>query len=180
MARPIKNDIDSGIQNWDGKIDDNDEALFNAPLPVHEHTGDETDIASTFSAAAYDRCVVWVDHTVLGWVLMYSDGSNWLVLPQPHATDSFSVTTSQTASHDFVVFTGTGTVDYDLLAAANWPGRIVFVRNDKTSGTLNIDPNGSEVINDETGGTAIAPAIGQTVMLISTGTKVFASIQADI
>ena len=41
---------------------------------------------------------------------------------------------------DFVVFSGTGTTDFDLLPAASWSGRVVFVRNDKTSGALNIDP----------------------------------------
>lgn len=83
MARPSKNDIDSGIQNWDGKIDDNDEALFNAPIPIHEHTGDETDLASTFAAASYDRCAVWVDHTTLGWSLYVSDGTNWVRMMSP-------------------------------------------------------------------------------------------------
>lgn len=77
MARPTKNDIDSGIQSWDGKIDDNDEALFNGPLPVHEHTGDESDLASTFAAAAFDRCTVMVDHTTLGWSYYVSDGAAW-------------------------------------------------------------------------------------------------------
>ena len=78
MARPSKNDIDSGIQNWDGKIDDNDEALMNAPIPIHEHTGDETDLASTFAAGSYDRCAVWVDDTTHGWSLYVSNGSAWV------------------------------------------------------------------------------------------------------
>jgi hypothetical protein len=78
MARPTKNDINSGIQSWDAAIDDNDEVLFNAPLPIHEHTGDESDLASTFAAASYDRCAVWVDHTTLGWSLYVSDGTNWV------------------------------------------------------------------------------------------------------
>jgi len=77
MARPTKNDIDSGIQSWDGKIDDNDEALFNGPMPIHEHTGDETDLASTFAAAAYDRCAVMVDDTTYGWSMFVSDGTAW-------------------------------------------------------------------------------------------------------
>ncbi len=77
MARPTKNDIDSGIQNWDGKMDDNDEALFNAPIPIHEHIGDESDLASTFAAASFDRCHVMVNHTTLGWSLYVSDGTNW-------------------------------------------------------------------------------------------------------
>lgn len=77
MARPSKNDIDSGNQNWDGKIDDNDEALFNAPIPIHEHVGDESDLQAAFPAAAYDRCAVWVDDTVQGWSLYVSDGTAW-------------------------------------------------------------------------------------------------------
>ena len=77
MARPAKNDIDSGIQSWDGKIDDNDEALFNAPLPIHEHSGDESDLQATFAAASYDRCTVMVDHTTLGWSYYVSDGTAW-------------------------------------------------------------------------------------------------------
>lgn len=78
MARPSKNDIDSGIQGWDAKIDDNDEALFNAPLPIHQHTGDESDLEATFPAAAHDRCHVMVDHTSLGWSLYVSSGSAWV------------------------------------------------------------------------------------------------------
>ncbi len=77
MARPTKNDIDAGIQNWDGKMDDNDEALFNAPIPIHEHVGDETDLEAAFAAASYDRCHVMVNHTTLGWSLYVSDGTNW-------------------------------------------------------------------------------------------------------
>ncbi len=78
MARPSKNDIDSGIQNWDGKMDDNFEVILNVPLPIHEHVGDESDLASTFAAASYDRCAVWVDHTTLGWSLYVSNGTAWV------------------------------------------------------------------------------------------------------
>jgi hypothetical protein len=77
MARPTKNDIDSGIQNWHQKIDDNDEVLFNGPLPIHVHTGDETDLAATFPVASYDRCIVVVNHSALGWTLYASDGTTW-------------------------------------------------------------------------------------------------------
>lgn len=77
MARPTKNDIDSGIQGWDGKMDDNDEIILNAPFPMHEHTGDESDLEATFPAASYDRCHVMVDDTSVGWSLYVSDGTNW-------------------------------------------------------------------------------------------------------
>ncbi len=176
MARPLKNDIDSGIQNWDGKIDDNDEALFNAPIPIHEHVGDETDLEATFAAASYDRCLVWVDHTVHGWILMFSNNSEWHFLPFELDFDDFTSTTSQDVSHGFVRFSSTGTVDYDLLPAAQWSGRVICVRNDKSSGTLNIDPNGSEIINALGAGSPFVVPVGNTVSLFSTGTKVYASL----
>ena len=78
MARPQKSDIDNGIQGWDAKVDDNDEIILNGPMPIHEHVGDETDLASTFAPGAYDRCLVWVNHTTLGWTLYVSDGTAWL------------------------------------------------------------------------------------------------------
>lgn len=77
MARPTKNDIDSGIQGWDGKIDDNDSVLFNGPIPIREHTGNQTDLEATFAAAAFDRCSVMVNHTTLGWGLYISNGTAW-------------------------------------------------------------------------------------------------------
>ena len=78
MARPAKLDIDNGIQNWDGKMDTNDEVILNAPFPMHVHTGDQTDLEAAFAAAAYDRCHVMVNHTTLGWSLYVSDGTTWL------------------------------------------------------------------------------------------------------
>ncbi len=78
MARPGKLTIDATVQNWDAKLDSNSEVVFNGPLPIHEHVGDQTDIASTFPPASYDRCEVWVNHTVLGWSRYVSDGTNWI------------------------------------------------------------------------------------------------------
>lgn len=177
MTRPLKNDIDSGIQAWDGKIDDNDEALFNAPIPIHEHVGDETDLQATFPASAYDRCLVWVDHSVHGhWLLMFSDGSSWRILQTVQQYNALTVTTSQTLAHEFVRFTSTGTVDFDFLPAAQWGGRSVIIRNDKSSGTLNLDPNASENINGVSGG-PLALAIGSTATVFSDGTELYASIQ---
>lgn len=111
MARPIKNDIDSGIQNWDGKIDDNDEALFNTPLPMHEHTGDETDLASTFAAASYDRCHVMVDHTTLGWSLYVSDGTTWtrmFAVEQTPTIVDITDSTGGTGNDTLVAIAGSG------------------------------------------------------------------------
>ena len=177
MTRPTKNDIDSGIQGWDGKIDDNDDALFNAPLPIHEHTGDETDIEATFPAAAHDRCLVWINHTVLGFTLYISDGTSWLIADSRERSYlNLTSTTTQTTGDQFVHFTGTGTVDYDLLAVASWAGSTVTLRNDKSSGTMNIDPNGSEVINALGAGNPLVVTAGETVTIYNNGTQLYASV----
>lgn len=80
MARPARDTIQSGVSGWDSTINDNLIRLFDRPLAIHEHTGDESDLASTFPAASYDNCIVWVDHTVDGWTLYHSNGSTWATL----------------------------------------------------------------------------------------------------
>ena len=78
MARPSKTDITSGLQNWDASVDSNFDVVLGGPFPVAEHTGDESDLASTYPAASYARCMIWVDHSTLGWKLYVSDGSSWI------------------------------------------------------------------------------------------------------
>ena len=78
MARPTWNDIESEEQSWDADIQDNFENLSDRPWPVYEHAGDESDLASTFTANLYDRCMVMVNHTTLGWSIYFSDGTNWV------------------------------------------------------------------------------------------------------
>lgn len=178
MARPLKNDIDSGIQNWDGKIDDNDEVILNGPFPIHQHVGDETDLEATFAAALYDRCFVWVNHTVIGWTLYVSTGTIWEIDDariHPFSNPTATLTMGPEHHGAFIRFTGTGTVDFDLQPAADWIDETVFVRNDKSSGTLNLDPNGSENINSVSGG-PLALAVGSTAMIYSNGIELFVSI----
>lgn len=175
MTRPTKLDINSGIQNWDGKIDDNAEVLFNGPLPIHQHTGDESNLQATFAAVAYERCMVWVDHTVLGWTLYESDGTDWTIRDSAiRESFTFSATTSMTIAHHgaFIRFTGTGTNDFDLRSAALWAGQSVTVRNDQTAGTLNLDPNAAEAINGVSGGPLAIPA-GSTASVYSDGAAIW-------
>ena len=180
MTRPTKNAIDSGIQGWEGKIDDNDSVLFNGPIPIHEHVGDQTDLEATFAAAAFDRCFIWVNHTSVGWTLYVSDGTDWEIDDaRIHEYFTFTSTTSMLVAHRgaFIHFTGTGTVDFDLEPAANWIDQMVILRNDKTSGTMNLDPNGSENINGVSGG-PLTLAIGSTATLFSNGTEIFVGVQS--
>tara|TARA_R110002095_G_C4251957_1_gene240444 strand:+ start:39806 stop:40915 length:1110 start_codon:yes stop_codon:yes gene_type:complete len=77
MARPSRDTIQSGVNGWDASVNDNFTRTFDLPLAIHEHVGDESDLASTFPAASYDNCLVWVNHTVDGWTPYHSDGSTW-------------------------------------------------------------------------------------------------------
>lgn len=77
MARPTRDTIENGLNGWDATINDNLIKVFDGPFAIHEHTGDESDLQATFPAASYDRCLVWVDHSVDGWTLYQSDGSSW-------------------------------------------------------------------------------------------------------
>ena len=85
MARPSLKQINSNLQQHDAAINDNFEALTAAPLPIAEHTGspgDESDLEATFPAAQHDRCAIMVQHSVHGWVAMFSDGVAWRVIPK--------------------------------------------------------------------------------------------------
>lgn len=80
MARPTLPIVNVGASGW-GPL--NQQALaqiYNTPIPLPEHGGTE---ANLFDAAVYDRCAVWVNHTELGWLLMYSTGTAWRPLIQP-------------------------------------------------------------------------------------------------
>ena len=179
MARPTKNDIDSGVQGWDGKIDDNFDIVLNGPLPLHEHVGDETDLEVTFPAALFARCFVLVNHTLFGWVNYFSTGVVWEVDdPLTRAYVEETATHSQDITDQFVHYTGPGTVDFDLLPAADWAGHTVTLRNDKPSGNLNIDPNGSETINNTGAGVPFVLPSGQTACIYSNGLEVFISTQS--
>lgn len=110
MARPTKNDINSGNQGWDGEMDDNDEVLFNGPFPMHQHTGNESDLASTYPANQYDRCWIMVNHSTLGWTYYVSDGTNWQLEGRLTATAITALTdsTGGTANDTLVAISGTG------------------------------------------------------------------------
>lgn len=85
MSRPLwdQTPLANGQQGWDATVNtmlsDGKQVILGAPIPLYQHTGDETDIATSFPPSAFDRCMCWVDHTTLGWVLMYSDGTAWRV-----------------------------------------------------------------------------------------------------
>lgn len=103
MARPGSPTVASGDQDWDVEVDAGFENLYDGPIPVHEHTGDESDINSSFTASSFDRCFVWVNHSTKGWLLYFSDGSSWTPFCNPAEdigvlTDSTGGSASSTLS----------------------------------------------------------------------------------
>ncbi len=178
MTRPATVPINSGNQGWDGDMDDNFDVVANAPLPIHEDAAITTLAAlqTAFPAAAHDRCFIWINLTTYGYTLCWSNGTSWITYGmEKRPVRVSSVTTSQVITDKFVRFTGAGTVDYDFLAAASWPGGTVEVRND-TSGAVALDPNGTETINGGGAGTPLSLAAGSTARIYSDGSALYASV----
>lgn len=175
MSRPIKVDILSGVQGWDGDVDDNFEVLFDAPIPLPQPASlTESNLQSTYPAASFDRCVVWVNHSVVGYTLYWSDGTGWIpVVGIRSPKRQSSVTITQLREDVFVRFTGAGVVDYDFLTASAWAGRTVVIRNDSV-GMVSLDPNASELINGVSGSLVLMPT--KTAHVYSDGTELFAAI----
>jgi hypothetical protein len=172
MARPTHAGILSGTQGWDGDIDDNFDIAFDAPYPVHEHTGDESDLNATFAASSHDRCLVWVDHTTLGWTLYWSDGSNWR--PFSHEVRDFTnITGIATLSgrERVVLLAGSPAYTVTLAPAADWAGETVDFKLTVGGGTVTLDGSGAETIDGAATYTGLSTQY-DTVRLYSDGTNI--------
>lgn len=178
MTRPSIVGINSGNQGWDGAMDDNFDVLAEGPLPIYESAAitSLTALETAFPAAAHDRCFAWINLTTYGYTLCYSNGAAWGTYgTERRPVRSSSVTITQLITDRFVRFTGAGTVDYDFLAVASWPGMTVEVRND-TSGVVSLDPNGSETINGGGAGVALSLPAGSTARIYNDGAALYAAI----
>lgn len=83
MARPTFVTPNAGIQGWDAIITDDIEILLNGPWPVYQKTsGDESNLATAFPPGSYDRCLLFVNHSTLGWIPYYSNGTTWTIIPK--------------------------------------------------------------------------------------------------
>lgn len=177
MSRPLKIPIGSGTNDWDALLNDDLDILFDGPLPIHASASlTESNVESTFPAAQHDRCLVWVNHSVVGYTLYWSDGTGWIPVKgvrQPQT--NLTATTTQLRADVRVRYTGAGSVDYDFLAAASWAGRTVEIRND-AGATINLDPDGSETINGGGAGAPLVLAVGSTARVYSTGTALLADV----
>ena len=176
MARPLRQTVDAGTNAWDSKFNTNFQNLFNRPLAIAEHTGDETDLEATFPANQYDRCLIWVDHSVDGWTLYFSDGTVWDVLTTgggggggPMSLQALATTgTVNTTENVLCVCSGTTyTVTLPSAATAGAGFRVTVKRT--SSGTITVDGDSGDTI-DAAANFALDVAL-MSVSLVSDGTS---------
>lgn len=172
MSRPLPVNISSLGAAWDSDVDGNFDKTFTQPFPIHESASlTEANVQSTFPAASFDRCLVWVNHSVIGYTLYWSNGASWIPYGSEKRTiRTSSTTTSQVITDKVVRFTGAGAVDYDFLTASAWAGVSVTVRNDAAL-AINLDPNSTELINGSA--TSLALAAGASATIYSDGTSLY-------
>jgi hypothetical protein len=177
MARPTRLTLDSGTNAWDAKANSNWQNLFDRPLPVALHTGDESDIEATFPAASYDKCLIWVDHTVDGWTLYFSNGTVWAALTTggggggggPMSIQSITTTdTINDTENVLAVCSGTTYTATLPSAATVGAGNRVTVKR-TASGTITVARAGSDTIDGAT--SYLLDVALQSVSLVSDGTS---------
>jgi len=153
MARYSRKIPGSAETAWDGKVNDNFQNIFDRPIPLYFHNDTLADLQSTFAAGSYDHTLAWALYKTAGSgdVPIASDASayrllsNWTFMRK--LRQEASTTYAVDADDMIVVTTGASSFDVDLeaLAAAN-EGRELLVFHEGT-GTITIDPNGSDTIN---------------------------------
>ena len=150
MARPLLIDVDQGLEGWDAFLQTDLETILEGPFPIHENaTLTEANLAATFPAANFDRCLVWVNHTVLGYTLYRSDGTNWHAFdPQRDTSRTITGVTTLTTAEVADIILCAGTLPYTLTlpTATTMRGRTITVKT-LVAGTLTIDANGAETID---------------------------------
>jgi len=72
-------EIQNGDINFDVIIDNNETVLGKSDFPFTfpTHTGDETDLETSFPAAEWENCAILVYNTTLGASLYTSNGTAW-------------------------------------------------------------------------------------------------------
>ena len=168
MARYARKVITSA-EAWDAKVNDNELNTFDRPIPIHVHTGDQTDLESTFAAASYDQCLVWVDHTVLGHVQYFSTGTAWEIYHPKRGFRDVSGAGSINADDEVVRVAAGSTYTLTLPTATSAAGRTIVFKTISGSSTITIDGNGAETV-DSSADTTLVGALATTT-LYSDGTE---------
>jgi hypothetical protein len=178
MARPTRLTLDASALAWDAKVNTNFQNVYNRPLAIAEHEGDESDLESAFPAAQYDRCLIWVDDTSEGWVLYFSNGSTWAILETgagggggggPMSIDLISGTdTIQSTENTLAICSGTTyTVTMPSASAVGAGHRVTVKRT--SSGVITVDGDSSDTIDGSA--TFLLNLTLSSISLVSDGTS---------
>lgn len=173
MAFPQLAPVSSGIQGWDGVVDDNFVILAEGPFPLHRDAAlTQANLAATYPAASYDKCFVWINHTVIGYTLYWSDGTNWQPFGfERRTTETVTGTATLTGREDLVLLAGSPSYTVTLAPAANWAGKTVTLKRTTAGAAVTLDGSGSETIDGALTNTDLA-AQWDSITLYSTGTAV--------
>ncbi len=145
MAKPSRDDIQNGLNGWDGTVDNNFIKLFDRPIPIFLHSGDETDIEAGFPAASHDECLVVVDHTTIGLTFYIVDkdhasgSAKWVPLSVFLATPVTVENSDTTLDWDdrFVISNPSGgSATLTLRPAGEMTGKTVQVKNVSSSDSV--------------------------------------------
>lgn len=148
-TRPTFPDLNNGAQAWDADFNDVKDGLVEKPLPIHEHTGDESDVETSFPAASYGNCLVWVNHTAMGWTLYATDANlQWRPLANTFRAERKNLTGADTLEiwENIVFCAGTPPYTVTLPTAAAAEG-LTFNIKTTVAGTVTVDASGSETID---------------------------------
>lgn len=146
MAKPLRDAIQNGLNGWDSTVNNNFIKTFDRPLPIFLHTGDESDIETSFPAASHEECIVVVDHTVLGLQLYVVDknhpsgGARWVLQSASDADAPVVRNTTSTLDWDDrkVLSNPAGAIVLTVRPAGEVAGKTIHIKNLSTF-TVTVD-----------------------------------------
>lgn len=102
MTRPTFPTVDHGNEDWDADVQALIDMVSSAPVPIYQATTSQTlaAFAAAHAAASYDRCFAWHNNSTIGYVLVWSDGTNWRMIGKRHV---FALTDAATVAVDAAV-----------------------------------------------------------------------------
>lgn len=172
MARYTRQVPGAGEAGWDAKINDNFLNLFVRPIPIPIHSGDESNLQSTYPANQYDRCLIWVNDTVEGWVIYISNGTTWEILETgggggPLVIQTLSAAGSINDDTGLAICSGT-TYTATLPAASGVPaGTLIHIKR-TSSGTITVGSAGGNIDGSSTFSLSVALS---AISVVSDGTN---------
>lgn len=170
MSKPTWKVISHGQEDWEADEDDNWSNLRDKPFPLYELDGDlydETDLETQFPAAQYDRCLVWVKHSVLGWALYTTVAGSWFLLIGGAGT--LATIMKEVTTEGITIVAGTGKMTFRMPFAMTVTEVRASLVGASSSGAVVVDINqdGTTILStklsidqgEKTSETAATPAV---------------------